>query len=52
MVKKTFLTWSHVIWFKSRGAPGPESQDFSDKYFSTQKSQNHKNKATFILKIF
>ena len=52
MVKKPPLAWSHFIWFWSRGAPGPQSWDFSDWDFSTQKAQNHKNKATSILKTF
>ena len=30
MVKKPLLAWSHLIWFQSRGAPCPQSWDFSD----------------------
>ena len=50
MVKKPLLAWSHVIWFKSRGAPCPQSQNFSDEVFGTKKAHNCKNKVTFILK--
>ncbi len=52
MLKKPLLAWSHVIWFKSRGAPCPQSKNFSNEVFGTKKAQNCKNKVTFKLKTF
>ena len=50
MTEKPFWAWFEVSRLKTGGAPTPLSQDFTNTDFSVQKAQNHKNKATFIVK--